>query len=118
MHAQWLQSCETLSPPGYSPWDSPGKNTGVGFHFLLQGIFPTRGLNPTSLVSPALAGGFFTAAPPGKPTYPSVNLATHMIVIFIVATSVIVVVIVMADHLRVNYRHHDILILNTSACTS
>ena len=23
------------------PWDSPGKNTGVGCHFLLQGIFPT-----------------------------------------------------------------------------
>ena len=27
------------------PWDSPGKNTGVGCHFLLQGIFPTQGLN-------------------------------------------------------------------------
>ena len=23
------------------PWDSPGNNTGVGCHFLLQGIFPT-----------------------------------------------------------------------------
>ena len=28
------------------PWDSPGKNTGVGCHFLLQEIFPTRGPNP------------------------------------------------------------------------
>ena len=28
------------------PWDSPGKNTGVSGHFLLQGIFPTQGLNP------------------------------------------------------------------------
>ena len=28
------------------PWDSPGKNTGVGCHFLLQGIFPIQGLNP------------------------------------------------------------------------
>ena len=28
------------------PWDSPGNNTGVGCHFLLQGIFPTQGLNP------------------------------------------------------------------------
>ena len=28
------------------PWDSPGKNTGVECHFLLQGIFPTQGLNP------------------------------------------------------------------------
>ena len=25
--------------------DSPGKNTGVGFHVLLQGIFPTQGSN-------------------------------------------------------------------------
>ena len=35
------------SPPGSSrAWDSPGKNTGVGCHFLLQGIFPTQGSNP------------------------------------------------------------------------
>ena len=27
-------------------WDSPGKNTEVGSHFLLQGIFPTEGSNP------------------------------------------------------------------------
>ena len=40
--AKSLQSCPTLcdprdgSPPGSRPWDSPGKNTGVGCHFLLQ----------------------------------------------------------------------------------
>ena len=40
--AKSLQSCPTLcgpidgSPPGFRPWDSPGKNTGVGCHFLLQ----------------------------------------------------------------------------------
>ena len=28
------------------PWDFPGKNVGMGCHFLLQGIFPTQGLNP------------------------------------------------------------------------
>ena len=28
------------------PWDSPGKNTGVGCHFLLQGIFLTQESNP------------------------------------------------------------------------
>ena len=28
------------------PWNSPGKNTGMGCYFLLQGIFPTQGLNP------------------------------------------------------------------------
>ena len=32
-----------------SPWDSPGKNTGVGCHFLIQGIFPTQGANPAFL---------------------------------------------------------------------
>ena len=45
-----IQSCPTLcnpmdcSPPGFSvPADSPGKNTGVGCHVLLRGIFPTQG---------------------------------------------------------------------------
>ena len=30
----------------YSPWNSPGQNTGVDSLSLLQGIFPTQGLNP------------------------------------------------------------------------
>ena len=30
----------------YSPWNSPGQDTGVGSLSLLQGIFPTQGLNP------------------------------------------------------------------------
>ena len=30
----------------YSPWNSPGQNTGVGSCSLLQGIFPTQELNP------------------------------------------------------------------------
>ena len=29
-----------------SPWDFPGRNTEVGCHAFLQGIFPTQGLNP------------------------------------------------------------------------
>ena len=32
------------------PWDSPGKNTGVGCHFLLQEIFLTQGSNPHLLL--------------------------------------------------------------------
>ena len=37
----------SLQPHGpYSPWNSPGQNTGVGCFSLLQGIFPTQGLNP------------------------------------------------------------------------
>ena len=49
------QSCPALwdhmdcSLPGSSmeenPWNSPGKNAGVGCHFLLQGIFPSQGSN-------------------------------------------------------------------------
>ena len=35
------------SPPGSSVReDTPGKNTGVGCHVVLQGVFPTQGLNP------------------------------------------------------------------------
>ena len=33
------------APRIYSPWNSPGQNTGVGSHFLLQGGFPTQGSN-------------------------------------------------------------------------
>ena len=39
----------------------PGKNTGVGCYFLLQGVFRTRGSDLRLLRLPALAGGFFTA---------------------------------------------------------
>ena len=39
-----------LSLPGSSVHrESPGKNTGVGCHVLLQGIFPTQGLNPSHI---------------------------------------------------------------------
>ena len=52
VHVQLLQSCLTLQPRGLlvarllCPWDYPSKNTGVGFHALFQGIFPTQGSNP------------------------------------------------------------------------
>ena len=43
------QSCPTLhgleSTRLLCAWGSPGKSTGVGCHFLLQGIFPTQELN-------------------------------------------------------------------------
>ena len=42
--------CPTLYDPQFlCPWNSPGKNTEVGSHSLLQGIFPTQGLNLGSL---------------------------------------------------------------------
>ena len=47
----------------FCPWNSPGRNTGVGCHFLLQEIFPEQGLNlhllcllHQSLTSPRQAG--------------------------------------------------------------
>ena len=50
--SRWLESerhsvvSDSLRPHGlYSPWNSPGQNTGVGSLFLLQGIFPTQGSN-------------------------------------------------------------------------
>ena len=50
------KSCLTLLQPHglqptrlHCPWDSPGKNTGVGCHFLFQGIFQTHGSNPSLL---------------------------------------------------------------------
>ena len=55
-------------------WDFPGKNTGAGCHFLLQEIFLTPGIEPMSPLSPALAGGFFTTEPPGKPASPITSL--------------------------------------------
>ena len=50
MHAKSLQLCLTLWDPMdparlLCPWDSPGKSTGVGCHFLLEGIFPIQELN-------------------------------------------------------------------------
>ena len=43
------------------PWDFPGKNTGAGCHFLLQGIFPTRDQTQDSCIS--CKGRCFTTAP-------------------------------------------------------
>ena len=47
-----------------TPWNSPGKNTKVDSHFLLQGIFPTQGSNPRS---PDLYTDSFPSEPPVRP---------------------------------------------------
>ena len=49
------------------PWGSPGKNAGVGCHFLLQGIFLTQGSNQWLLVLQHWQAGSWPLAPPGKP---------------------------------------------------
>ena len=56
--------CDSMDSRTYqapSLWDSPGKNTGVGYYFLFQEIFPTWGSNP-GLLFPALAGRVFTTS--------------------------------------------------------
>ena len=51
VRARVLSRVELFRPNGLQParllcpWDYPGKNTGLGCHLLLQGIFPTQGLN-------------------------------------------------------------------------
>ena len=56
----------TVAPPRLlCPWDFPGKNTGIGCHFLLQGFFLTQGSNQCLHVS-CIEGRFFTTEPPGK----------------------------------------------------
>ena len=48
----------------YRPWNSPGQNTGVGCHALLQGIFPTQEVNPGL---PHCRQILYLAEAPGKP---------------------------------------------------
>jgi hypothetical protein len=65
----WL--CATLwtvAPRLLCPWDSPGKNTGVGCHALLQRIFPTQRLNLYFLCFLCWQAGSLPLAPPGKPS--------------------------------------------------
>ena len=50
-----------------SPWDSPDKNTGVGCHFLLQGIFPIQESNLPLLRLLHWQAGSLPLAPPRKP---------------------------------------------------
>ena len=51
-----------------NPRASPGKNAGVGCHALLQGVFPSQGLNPRLL---HLQAGSLPAEPQGSPFFPS-----------------------------------------------
>ena len=70
---KWSESrsvmSDSLRPHGlYSPQNSPGQNTGVGSHSLLQGIFPTQGLNSGLPQVDSLP-----AEPPGKPLHSKGN---------------------------------------------
>ena len=66
------------SPPDSSVHgDSPGKNTGVYCHTLLQGIFPTQ-------VSPALQVNSLPTEPPGKPVNTGVGYHALLQGIFLI----------------------------------
>ena len=76
-----LQPCLTLcNPLDHSlvrllcPWDSPGKNTGVGCHFPLQGIFSTEGSNLHLLRLLHWQVSSLPLASPGKPLLAHTNL--------------------------------------------
>ena len=61
----------SLQPHGlHSPWSSPGQNTRVGSHSLLQGIFPTQGSNPGL----PHAARFFTSWATRETPYTCVNI--------------------------------------------
>ena len=66
------QSCPTLcdpmdcSLPAPLPMEFSRQEYWSGLSFPPPGDLPHPGIEPTSLVSPALAGGFFTTTPPGK----------------------------------------------------
>ena len=70
-HECLLQRYGLLSTRLLCPWDSPGKNTGVGCHVLLQGIFQPRDHTLISCSS-CTAGSFFTAGKEESPCVVSV----------------------------------------------
>ena len=80
MQAKLLQTCPTLCNTmecnlavSSVHGDSPGKNTEGACHFLLQGYLSDPGIQPASLMSPALAGGFIIPSA----TWVEKAMATH-----------------------------------------
>ena len=58
----WTVACQSLCP-----WDSPGENTGMGCHALLQEIFPTQGWKQCLLHLLHWQAGSLPLVPYGKP---------------------------------------------------
>ena len=63
-HVRFFATPWTVAHQDPLSMESPGKNTGLGCHFLLQGIFPTQGLSPGSS---ALQADSLPTEPPGRP---------------------------------------------------
>ena len=78
-HVEVAQLCLTLCDTlGYSPWNSPGQNTGVGSLSLLQGIFPTQQSNWVSCIA-----GRSTELS-GKPIYIFTYISIFFPIMFVV----------------------------------
>ena len=60
-HVRLSVTLWTIAHQATRPWDSPGKNTGIGCHVLLQGIFLTQGSNQHLYVS-CIGRHFFTTS--------------------------------------------------------
>ena len=58
-----------LPPRLLCPWDFSRQEYCSGLPFPTPGDLPNPGIEPSSFVSPALAGGFFITASPGKPVF-------------------------------------------------
>ena len=65
--SDFLQPYELQSGRLLCPWDSPGKDTRVGCHAFLQGIFLTQGSNLHLLHLLHWQAGSLPLSPPGKP---------------------------------------------------
>ena len=84
VHTKSLQSCLTLCDPMDYSWpsssvheDSPGNNTGVGCHAVLQGIFLTQGSNPRLLCLFHWEVSSLPLVRPGKSKAPPTHTHTH-----------------------------------------
>ena len=66
-HVRLFETLWTVATRLLCPWDSPGKNTGVGCHGPLQGIFLTQESNPCLLCLLLWQTDCLPLVPPGKP---------------------------------------------------
>ena len=71
-----LQSHGLLPARLLCPWDSPGKNTGVRSHSLLQGIFPSQGSNPGLLHCMQI---LYPMSHQGNPISEHLQMLTHFV---------------------------------------
>ena len=65
-HVQLFPTLWTVAQQAPLSMEFSRRESGIGYHSLLQKDLPNRRIKCMSLAAPALEGGFFTSAPPGK----------------------------------------------------